>query len=98
MMLTKREIIKKLSSAKPLLQKKYDIKSLALFGSYSRNTDVKTTSDVDVLVEFYHPVGIRFIDLADELEQMLQNKVDLVSRNGLKPKYYQAIEPELIYV
>jgi uncharacterized protein len=52
-MLTKREIIKKLSSAKPLLQKKYDIKSLALFGSYSRNTDVKTTSDVDVLVEFY---------------------------------------------
>jgi predicted nucleotidyltransferase len=43
-------------------------------------------------------VGIKFIDLADELEQMLQNKVDLVSRNGLKPKYYQAIEPELIYV
>jgi predicted nucleotidyltransferase len=97
-MLTKQQILKKLSSAKPLLQEKYDIKSLALFGSYSRNTDVRTTSDIDVLVEFYNPVGIKFIDLADELEQMLQNKVDLVSRNGLMPKYYKAIEPELIYV
>ena len=97
-MLTKQLIIKKLSFAKPFLQEKYNIKSLALFGSYSRNTDVRATSDVDVLVEFYNPVGIEFVDLAEELEQMLQNKVDLVSRNALMPKYYQAIEPELIYV
>ena len=36
--------------------------------------------------------------LADELEEILYNKVDLVSRNAVKPKYYSCIEKELYYV
>jgi predicted nucleotidyltransferase len=55
-------------------------------------------SDIDILVEFTKPVGIEFIDLADELEKMLKSKVDLVSKNGIKPKYYEAIKKDLIYV
>jgi uncharacterized protein len=50
------------------------------------------------MVDFSQPIGIRFIDLAEELEQLLHQKVDLVSRNAIKPKYYKAIEQELIYV
>ena len=94
----KQTILAMLKKAKPSLEKKYGLKELALFGSYSRNTEVTNKSDVDVMVDFTQPIGLAFVDLADELEQLLQMKVDLVSRSGIKPKYFSAIEPDLIYV
>ena len=87
-----------LKEAKPSLAKKYGVKDIALFGSYSRNTAITVKSDVDVMVDFSRPIGIAFIDLADELEELLKMKVDLVSRKGIKPKYFSVIEPDLIYV
>jgi uncharacterized protein len=50
------------------------------------------------LVDFDQPVGIEFIDLANELEEILKRKVDLVSRHGVKPRYLKEIEKDLIYV
>ena len=97
-MADKQTILAILKKVKPSLEKKYGVKDLALFGSYSRNTAVPGKSDVDVMVDFSQPIGITFIDLADELEQLLQLKVDLVSRRGIKPKYFSVIEPDLIYV
>jgi uncharacterized protein len=94
----KQTILATLKQAKPSLEKKYGVKDLALFGSYSRNTAVSGKSDVDVMVDFSQPIGLAFIDLADELELLLQLKVDLVSRGGIKPKYFTVIEPDLIYV
>jgi len=87
-----------LKQAKPSLAKKYGVKDIALFGSYSRNTAITAKSDVDVLVDFSRPIGLAFVDLADELEELLKMKVDLVSRKGIKPKYFSVIEPDLIYV
>jgi len=97
-MANKETILATLKKIKPSLEKKYGVKDLALFGSYSRNTAISGKSDVDVLVDFSHPIGLAFIDLADELELLLQLKVDLVSRGGIKPKYFSFIEPDLIYV
>jgi predicted nucleotidyltransferase len=97
-MVNRQTILATLKQAKPSLQKKYGVKEIALFGSYSRNTAVAGKSDVDVMVAFSQPIGLAFIDLADELEKLLQTKVDLVSRNGIKPKYFTVIEPDLIYV
>lgn len=94
---TKQNILSILRTIKPDLEKKYGVSRLALFGSYSNQT-YTDASDVDVLVEFSKPIGIEFIDLADELEDLLHIKVDLVSRNGIKAKYYVAIENELIDV
>lgn len=71
-MINNKRIISILQEAKPSLQKSYVFTSLALFGSYSRNTAVADQSDIDVMVEFSEPIGIRFIDLADELEQLLK--------------------------
>jgi len=96
-MINRQSILNTLQSAKPMLEQKYGISALALFGSYSRN-DAALGSDVDVMVDFSKPIGVAFIDLADELEQILQVRVDLVSRKGIKPKYYKSIESELIYV
>ena len=93
-----KHIISTLQEAKPALQKSYGFTSLALFGSYSRDTAIKDKSDIDILVEFSKPIGIHFIDLADELEQLLKQRVDLVSRKAIKPKYFKVIEPDLIYV
>jgi len=86
-----------LKQAKPSLAKKYGVKDIALFGSYSRNTAIPD-SDIDVMVDFSKPIGLAFVDLADELEELLKMKVDLVSRKGIKPKYFSVIEPDLIYV
>jgi len=32
------------------------------------------------------------------LEKQLGGKIDLVSKNGIKPKYFSAIQSDLIYV
>jgi uncharacterized protein len=82
---------------KPELYRKYPIKSMAIFGSFARNEQQKE-SDLDVMVEFNGNIGIRFIDLAEEIESITGLKVDLVSRNGIKDRYFQAIKSELVYV
>lgn len=82
---------------KPVLQKKYPIKSIGVFGSVARG-DNNENSDVDILVEFNKPIGIEFIDLANELESILHQKVDLISKTGIKPKYFKIIEKDLHYV
>ena len=97
-MADKQTILATLKRVKPSLEKKYGVKDLALFGSYSRNTAIAGKSDVDVMVDFSQPIGLAFVDLADELELLLQLKVDLVSRGGIKSKYFTVIEPDLIYV
>jgi len=71
---------------KPELERSYHVKSIT------------SKSDIDLIVDFNQPIGVSFIDLADFLEQKMQTKVDLVSRNGIKPQYYTAIEKEIVYV
>ena len=90
-------IVKLLKANKSRLKNKYHLKSIEIFGSIARG-DFTNDSDIDILVEFEKPIGIEFIDLADELEEILQHKVDLVSKNGIKPKYYREIEKDLTHV
>ncbi|MCB9205435.1 MAG: nucleotidyltransferase family protein [Flavobacteriales bacterium] len=96
-MSTREDIIRKLKTFKANVVNRYPIASLALFGSVARNEQTET-SDIDVLVEFNGKIGSDFFNLADELERELGTKVDLVSRKGIKPKYFSAIESDLIYV
>lgn len=76
---------------------KYHLTSIGLFGSFMRE-DFRDDSDIDILIEYDQPIGIEFIDLADELEKLLERSVDLVSRNGIKPKYFREIQKDLLYV
>ncbi len=91
------EIKSSICNEKQHLFAKYPIKSLAIFGSYARK-EQHDESDVDILVEFDDNIGIRFIDLADEIESITGIKIDLVSKNGIKERYFDAIKPDLIYV
>ncbi|MDI6779516.1 MAG: nucleotidyltransferase domain-containing protein [Bacteroidota bacterium] len=67
-------------------KKKYKVKKMGIFGSYSRGEQVKD-SDIDILVEFEEPIGLT-----------LQTKVDLVSRKAIKPKLWKYIKKDIIYV
>ncbi len=90
-------IRKILTDHKEKLAQKYGLSSLAIFGSFARNEQT-ANSDVDILVEFNKPIGIEFIDLAEELEEILKIKVDLVSKNGVKKNYLEVITKDLSYV
>jgi predicted nucleotidyltransferase len=83
---------------KPELTKKFGVRSIGLFGSVVRDDFFSNKSDIDIIVDFSKPVGIEFIDLADFLELTFKRKVDLVSRNGIKNKYFHEIEKEIVYV
>jgi predicted nucleotidyltransferase len=91
------DIKKTLEQLKPELAEKYHVHSIGLFGSIVRD-DFTSGSDIDIMVDFDQPIGIEFIDLANYMEETLQQKVDLVSKNGIKEKYFKAIEKEIVYV
>ena len=86
-----------LTQLKPELTQKFFVNSIGLFGSIVRD-DFTDESDIDIIVDFSKPVGIEFIDLANYIETKLNKKVDLVSKNGIKPKYFSQIESDIIYV
>ena len=86
-----------LSTHKTEMLDRFRVKTIAVFGSYARQQQ-RHDSDVDILVEFSSPVGIEFIDLGNYLERLLNLRVDLVSRNGIKPQYFRRIESDLKYV
>jgi len=91
------EIKKLLEFHKQRLKNKYHIKNIGLFGSIVRG-DTTSKSDVDILVEFEKPIGLDFVSLADELEEILGVKVDLVTPNAIKPRMFKYIKQDLIYV
>jgi predicted nucleotidyltransferase len=96
-MLHLNEIKEIISSFKPEMESKYFVSSIGLFGSVVRD-DFNNNSDIDIIVDFNGKIGIEFVTLADELERKLNHKVDLVSRGGIKQKYFNVIEPEIVYV
>lgn len=60
-----------------------------LFGSRAKGTS-HTNSDIDLLVEldYSQKIGLAFIDMQLDLEYILNQKVDVVSAQGLS-KYIQ---------
>ncbi|MDO8639208.1 MAG: nucleotidyltransferase family protein [Candidatus Daviesbacteria bacterium] len=83
---------------KDLLNKTYHVKNIGVFGSIARSEDTNT-SDLDLLVEFSQPVGLfKFIELETYLSKILGKKIDLVTKNALKPIIREEILREVAYV
>ncbi|MFZ2412372.1 MAG: nucleotidyltransferase family protein [Candidatus Methanoperedens sp.] len=96
-MKTLEEIKTTLTKHKEKLKQNYNVKKIGIFGSYARG-EQKEISDVDVLVEFEEPVGFAFIHLADSLEELLGVKVDLTTKDAIKPNRWKYIKDDLVYV
>ena len=78
-----------LSRCKPVLQERYGLTTLALFGSTARN-DAREDSDIDILVGFDgKATSKQFFGVQFYLEEALGSPVDLVTvkavREELKP-------------
>ena len=71
-----------------------------LFGSYV-NGKANNESDIDILVDldYSQRIGLGFVQMQIDLENLLKTKVDLVSSNSLSKyiKPYIDKEKELIY-
>jgi predicted nucleotidyltransferase len=69
------------------LCRRYRVRELSLFGSAVRG-EMTADSDLDVLVEFLPDSDADLFDHAGlmlDLAKLLGRRVDLVSKNGLKP-------------
>ncbi len=85
-----------LNQYRSILREEYKVVRLGVFGSYSRGTPDEE-SDIDILVELQEPLGLKFIDLKEYLEQILGLKVDLVTPQALKPRLRASILAEVQY-
>jgi uncharacterized protein len=66
--------------------RKWGVEELSLFGSVLRE-DFSSESDVDVLVTLSpdaHLSLLDFVEMKEELQEILHRKVDLVSKGGLR--------------
>jgi len=94
-------IIKILKELLPELRDRFSVSKIAVFGSFSKGSQTKD-SDIDIYVEFDKVPGLKFMELAEFLENALGKKVDLITPVGLKTirsrKIKEDIERTLTYV
>ena len=71
-----------------------------IFGSVAKN-EQNEDSDIDILVDldYSQKIGLLFVQMKLDLENLLHKKIDLVSSNGLSPFIKPQIEKDkkLIY-
>lgn len=78
------------------LCRRYQVRELSLFGSAARG-EARPDSDIDLLVEFLPEATVDLVDynsLMLELSRVLDRKVDLVSKKGLKPMIRDSVLAE----
>jgi hypothetical protein len=81
-----------------ILRERYGVRDLAIFGSYARGEQTRI-SDVDLLVRLERPIGLKFFELWDYLEEILGLKVDLLTSGALpqKPDLWKHVWEDLLY-
>lgn len=98
-MTTKEYILTALKKHKPELAK-LGIREMGLFGSYLRDEQTDR-SDIDILIDFYPDKENydNFMAVYDLFEQLFKNeKVEIITKNGLSPYIGPKILTEVIYV
>ena len=82
-MAIKKDTIEMIRKQRDYLSSEFGVEKIGLFGSVAAGTD-NDSSDIDLVVEFRRPMGLKFIRLVEYLERILGRKVDLVTRDGLE--------------
>lgn len=96
-MITKTDILQKLSDLKPYLYKEYAVEKIGLFGSFADESHTEK-SDIDILVELKHPIGWKFFTLEQYLESVFHRKIDLVTLNAVKEQTKEQIFSQISFV
>jgi uncharacterized protein len=100
-MAIKNDTIEQIRKQREYLSSEFGVEKIGLFGSVATGAD-NDSSDIDLVVEFSRPMGLKFVRLVEYLESILGRKVDLVTRAGLENirvrKVADDIRRTLIYV
>jgi predicted nucleotidyltransferase len=100
-MLSKERIIEILKEKYPYLVSEYGVKKIGLFGSYAKERQTEK-SDIDIIAEFDKPIGLKFIEFTEYLEEILGKKTDVLTPEGIKgiiiKRIAEDIEKNIIYV
>ncbi len=96
--MTRDELLQTLREHKPVLQERFGVRSLSLFGSFARD-EGRDDSDVDVLVEYDGPATSKsFFGVQFYLEDLLGRRIDLVTNKALRREFRPYVERDLINV
>ena len=94
-MTAREDVMTRLQRIRPELETRA-VRELWLFGSVARG-EARDESDVDILVDFSAPVTLfEFLRLQRHLESVLGRRVDLVTRDALKPQLRDRILGEAV--
>ncbi len=92
------EILTALREELPYLKKKFNVKTIGLFGSYVRDEQTEK-SDLDMLVDFEKPIGFfKLINLEEYIAEKLGTKVEVVTPGALKERIKPYIMRDIVYV
>ena len=67
----------------PYLSTEFNIKKIGVFGSVAKGISSED-SDIDIVVEFKKPLGLRFVELVEYLETLFNRKVDVLTLAGIE--------------
>ena len=100
-MLKKEQITDILRKQYPYLAAEYGVKRIGLFGSYAKGVP-QEQSDIDLVVEFDSPIGLKFVEFTEYLEHLLGAPVDVLTPAGIQgirnPHLAQNIQETIVYV
>ena len=70
-----------------------------IFGSYAKETE-NESSDIDILVDldYKNGIGLEFVQMQIDLQQMFSKNIDLVSSNGVSKYIKPIIDQEKIII
>ena len=78
------------------IARKHNAEKVYVFGSCARK-DETSESDVDLLVEFNHGASLfDQVDIRDDIQALLNCKVDVVSKRGLHPYIERGVLAEAV--
>ena len=94
--ISKKEILERLRNELPRLQDMYGVDRIAIYGSFAKEIQ-KTKSDIDILVQLRNPLGLQFVELANDLEGVVGRRVDVATFESLErgrrnPRYKHIAE------
>lgn len=95
----RKQILETLILVKPVLNKKFGVEKIALFGSCARN-EANKNSDIDIAVHFLNPPTFSNLGrLTVFLESLFEGrKVDIVEFDRMIPEVKQQATRDFIYV
>ena len=92
------EILMQLRAHKPVLERRFGIVDLALFGLFARDS-ATAGSDIDLLVRFDGPATSKgYFGVQFHIEDLQDRSVDLVTDSALRPDLRPYVEREAIHV